>query len=292
MNRIGWDSQPLEHWAEQHAQGKFVDLDGHRTHYTEHGVLTDQPPVILIHGFFYDSFMWERNIEALSETHKVYSIDLWGFGYSTREMLDFSYELYARQILLFMDKLRIPYATLAGQSMGGGTAIRFSVDHPERVEKLILIDAAGMPNRLPLSGKIIKAFPAMGRMMYSMNTNIIRKQALADFFIYDPSMITDEYFDNVTRFHKIKGTIDTMLSVMVRDFFYTLEEEIKRLAELHKEILIIWGRHDVGNPLELGTRMHEILTGSRFSVIDNTRHVPNSEAPDLFNKLATGFLHN
>ena len=72
---VPWNSQPLEFWAEKHAKGKFIDLDGRSTHYIEKG---KGEPVILIHGFFYDSYMWSRNIDALAEHFKVYVIDLWG----------------------------------------------------------------------------------------------------------------------------------------------------------------------------------------------------------------------
>jgi pimeloyl-ACP methyl ester carboxylesterase len=290
MAKVKWDSQPLDAWAQQHAKGEFIQLDGHQTHYIERGEETGRASVILLHGFFYDTFMWAENIDALAENHKVYALDLWGFGYSTRELMEYSYELYASQLLLFMDALGVEQASLVGQSLGGGIAIRFAVDYPQRVHKLILVDAAGMPNALPLSGKLIKAIPAMGHMMYAMNVDIMRKKGLADFFVHDKKMLTQEYFDNVTRFHKIRGTIAVMLRIIRRDFFYTLHDEIAQLSRLDKDILIVWGRHDNGNPLRLGQAMHRMLAGSKFAVIDNARHVPNAEAPGLFNRLASDFL--
>ena len=99
---IPWDSQPLDVWASKYAPGKFVDLDGLRTHYIEKG---EGKPVLLLHGFFYDSYLWAANIDALAENFKVYALDLWGFGYSTREPLDYGYQLYVDQVLLFMDSL-------------------------------------------------------------------------------------------------------------------------------------------------------------------------------------------
>ena len=287
--KVKWNSQPLDGWAEKHAKGKFLSLNGHQTHYLEKGGNINDT-VILLHGFFYDSFMWASNIDALAKSHKVYAPDLWGFGYSTRELMDYSYALYEKQLLLFMDALGIEKASLVGQSMGGGIVIKFAVEHPDRVSKLILIDAAGMPNTLPLSGKMIKAFPAMGRFMYGMNVDMMRKQGLADFFVYDKKILSQEYFDNVTRFHKVAGTTDVLLSIIQRDFFYTLHNEIQQLAELDKAILIVWGRHDNGNPLKLGQEMHEILRSSKLEIIEEARHVPNSERPQLFNSIATAFL--
>jgi len=139
---IKWNSQSLDSWTGKYAQGKFVDLDGHKTHYIEKG---EGEPIILLHGFFFDSYLWAENIDALAKNNKVYALDLWGFGYSTRELLDYSYQLYVDQVLRFMDHLDIRRASLVGQSMGGGTAIVFCLQHRQRVNKLLLVNSAVYP---------------------------------------------------------------------------------------------------------------------------------------------------
>ena len=108
---VPWNSQPLEEWSKKYAIGKFIDLDGHRTHYIEKG---QGKPIILLHGYFYDLLQWRKNIDALAEVFKVYAFDLWGFGYSTREPMDYSYQLYADQLLKFMDTLNIRKASRWG----------------------------------------------------------------------------------------------------------------------------------------------------------------------------------
>ena len=293
VTNVKWESQSLDDWAKKYAKGKFIELDGYQTHYIEKGEdHSDTAPVILLHGFFFDSFMWEGNMDTFAEQRKVYAPDLWGFGYSTRELMDYGYALYVKQLLLFMDALGIKKATIVGQSIGGGTAIKFAADYPDRVDKLILVCAAGMPNKQPLMAKIINTFPALGHFMYGLNTDNIRKKGLLDYFVYDEALLSKEYFDNVTRFHKVKGTVDVMLDIMRRDFFFTLHEEIKQLAKLNKDILIVWGRHDKGNPLRLGQAMHEILEDSKLEVIENSKHVPNTEVPELFNRAVADFLHS
>ena len=101
---IPWNSQPLEDWKTKYAPGKFIELDGLVTHYIEKG---SGEPVILIHGFFFDTYMWNKNIDVLAERFKVYAFDLLGFGYSTREPLDYGYPLYTQQLLKFMDTLDV-----------------------------------------------------------------------------------------------------------------------------------------------------------------------------------------
>jgi len=283
---IPWNSQPLDEWAKKYAKGKFIKLDGYSTHYIEKG---EGEPVILIHGFLYDSYMWNKNIDALADKFKVYAIDLWGFGYSTRDPMDYGYQLYANQLLKFMDALDIQKASLIGQSMGGGTSIFFSVNHRDRVNKLILVDPAGMPNPLPLIGKITN-LPKIGEFLLRLKSDFYRKMVLSTTFIYDKEFVTESYFENVTRFHKIKGTIEILLKILRKQFFHTLSDEIHRLGEMDVPILIIFGRQDKAVPLERGKEMHNILRGSQLEIFENAGHCPHDEQSQKFNQLAVDFL--
>jgi pimeloyl-ACP methyl ester carboxylesterase len=285
-NFIRWNSQPLDVWASKHAQGQFIDLDGCATHYIEKG---EGEPVILLHGFFYDSYIWADNIDALAKKFKVYALDLLGFGYSTRKTLDYGYQLYADQVLMFMDSLGIESASLVGQSMGGGTAILFCVQHRQRVNKLLLVDPAALPHTLPLTGKFFN-LPRVGEFFMGLRTNLVRKKNLGDFWIYNKKLITESYFDNVTRFQKIKGTTEVLTAILRKEFFHTLSNEINLLSQEDVPILIVWGSEDKAMPVRLGQDMHRILQSSRLEVLDNAGHVPNYECSDVFNRLALDFL--
>jgi len=267
-------------------KGKFIKLDGYSTHYIEKG---EGEPVILIHGFLYDSYMWNKNIDVLADRFKVYAVDLWGFGYSTRDPLDYGYPLYANQLLKFMDALNIQKASLIGQSMGGGTSIFFSVNHRDRVNKLILVDPAGMPNPLPLLGKITN-LPKVGEFLLGLKSDFYRKMVLSTTFIHDKGVITESYFENVTRFQKIKGTTEILLKILRKRFFHSLPDEIHRLGEMDVPILIIFGRQDKAVPLERGKEMHNILRGSRLEIFENAGHCPHDEQSQKFNQLAVDFL--
>ncbi len=283
---IPWNSQPLDLWAGKYAQGKFIDLDGRKTHYIEKG---EGEPVILLHGFFYDSYLWAANMDVLAQHFKVYALDLWGCGYSTREPLDYGYQLYADQVLLFMDSIGIQRASLVGQSMGGGTAIQFCVQHRQRVNRLLLVDAAGLPNSLPLMAKIFN-LPRVGELFLGLNTDAIRKKGLGDSFIHNRDLITDSYFENVTRTQKIENSTEVGLTIIRKQFFDKLSDEIHRLAQMEVPVLIVWGREDKAIPLRCGQEMHRTLKGSRLEILDNAGHVPNFERAKEFNQLAVDFL--
>ena len=283
---IPWDRQPLETWSEKHAPGRIVDLDGRRTHYVEAG---EGPPVILIHGFNHDLNTWNANIDAFSRRFKVYAVDLWGSGFSTREPMDYRFPLFAEQIRSFMDFLDIPRAHLVGHSMGGGTAIFFSVKHPERVDRLVLVGSVGIPRRLPLRARLFM-LPRIPELLMGLETNAVRRKNLRDYWIHNRELLTDEYFEKVSLHQKIEGSTRAALNILRRNFFNTLDEEIHALAELNIPVLIVWGRQDRSVPLESGQAMHRILGGSRLEILEDAGHLPNFEQPELFNEMAVEFL--
>lgn len=282
---VAWNSQSLSKWRRKHAQGKFIDLDGRSTHYVQRG---EGEPLILIHGFNMDINTWACNIEALAANHSVYAIDLWGLGYSTREPMDPGYPLYTEQLCLFMDALGIDKATLVGHSIGGGTAIYFAVQYPDRIDKLVLVDPTGIPNPLPLRSKFF-TLPGVGEFLLSINNNYFRRKNLKDIWFHEKDRLTDEVFDDITQFQKVEGSSEILLQILRKDFFHTLSKEINQLSLLEIPTLIIWGRHDASIPLEIGQEMHRILEGSLFEVIDNGGHMPNWDSPDQFNQLVLAF---
>jgi pimeloyl-ACP methyl ester carboxylesterase len=283
---IPWNSQPLDDWSAKHARGKFIELDGLSTHYIEKGA---GAPVILLHGFFFDTNMWNKSIDVLAEKYKVYAIDLWGFGYSTREPLDYGYTLYRRQLLAFMDALGIEKASLIGQSMGAGTIMNFTIANRERVEKIVLVNAAGMPNRLPFMGRLAN-LPLVGEILLSMRGEFMRRMTLGNTFLHRKELITEELFANVTRFHQIEGTTNVMLTITRKDFFQTLQNEIQTLGTLDVPMLIVWGRQEKSIPLATGEKLHGILSSSQFEVLDQAGHCSNMDQPERFNELVLKFL--
>lgn len=282
---IPWNSQPIEEWAKKYAPGKLTNLDRYQTHYLESG---EGEPVILLHGFGSDSYTWHNNINALAAKFKVYAIDLWSCGYSTREPLDYGYPLYVNQLRCFMDTLGIEKASLIGQSMGGGTIIKFATEHQDRVKSIILICAGGMPHKyLPVQQ--ILALPGLGELALSLPTNFVRKLIIKKVYLYQKE-VSQEYFDGLTWSQKIKGSNEAFLKIIRLKFFHTLGNQIQQLGEMGVPTLIVWGRHDKGTPLRLGQEMHRILKGSKLEIFEDSRHEPHDEEPEKFNRVVLDFL--
>jgi len=283
---IPWNSQPLDEWAEKYAEGQFIDLDGHSTHYRVKG---DGEPLILIHGFFFDSHMWDTSIDVLAQRYKVYAIDLWGFGYSTRAPLDYGYNLYTEQLLKFMNTLDITQAHLIGQSMGGGTIINFSVLNRDRVNKIVLVNVAGMPNPLPLMARISN-LSGVGEFMFGLGSDFMRRFTLGKNFFHNKDLLTEDYYQNIIRFHKIQESSEVMLTVTRSLFFDTLLEEIKTLGQMDLPILIVWGREEKSINPTIAQKLSQILKSSHLEILDEAGHCSHMDQPELFNQLVIDFL--
>lgn len=283
---VPWDSQPLEEWSQEYARGQFIELDNLSMHYVEKGT---GDPIILIHGFFFDSNMWNWSIDALAEHYKVFAIDLWGFGYSSREPLAYGYQLYADQLSGFMDRLGIQKASLIGQSMGGGTIIKYAIANQSRVDKIILVDAAGMPNKLPIMGRISN-LPALGELLYSINNNFMRRFTLGSTFVYNKDILSDGFYEQLTRFHKIEKTSEVMLKITRNQFFDTLTDEINILAGMEVPILIVWGKEEKSIRLPIGIELARKLKGSKLEILEQAGHCSNIDQPGQFNRLVLDFL--
>ena len=283
---VPWNSQSLDAWTESHAEGSFIDLEGRRTHFIERG---QGRPVVLIHGFNLDLHTWISNLDALAARFKVYAPDLWGQGYSTREPLEYGYDLFEEQLRLFMDALNLQRASLVGHSMGGGTAIVFAPRNPDRVDKLVLVDSTGIPTRLPFRSKVFK-LKGVAEFLMSLPTDRIRRMNLEDIWIHDRGSMTEDIYRKLTLYQKIEGTTEALLAILRADFFNTLEAEIRELGKLGIPTLIIWGREDASLPVSNAETMHQLMPGSRLEILDNAGHLANFDQADSFNELVIDFL--
>lgn len=118
--------------------GRLIAAGGHAVHVVEQG---SGPPVVLVHGFAGSTFDWEEHLLApLARTHRVIALDLLGMGWSARaDDLAYGYDLWSRQLVATLDALGLARATLVGHSLGGALATIVAGEHPERVERLVLV---------------------------------------------------------------------------------------------------------------------------------------------------------
>jgi pimeloyl-ACP methyl ester carboxylesterase len=263
-------------WAQ--APSQFVAVDGMQVHLRDEGPRDDLQPIVLLHGTSASLHTWDGWASAMKDKHRVIRIDMPGFGL-TGPTPDGQYTLavYTRLVVAVMDKLGVKQAVIAGNSFGGNIAWKMAVDYPERVSKLVLVDASGyayQSTSIPLGFQLaqIPAFrPFMNKLLpRSMIESSVRN-------VYgDPSKVTPELIDRYYELTLRAGNRDALVQRFLQSQSGEFEDQIKTVT---KPTLIIWGGQDRLIPPDNADKFQRDIQGSRLAVFDALGHVPHEEDP-------------
>lgn len=265
-------------------QEKFVTVFGAKIRYLEAGDAS-KPKVILLHGLGASADnSWQPNpmvssIVALSAKYHVIAPDQIGFGKSDKPFLKYRVGTYVDFLDKFMSELKIEKASLVGNSLGGWVSGLMAVKYPNRVEKLILVDSAGLEPAIIDFNRI-----------YQLN-NSTRDEIRSNLkLIFANPMFHNEAF--VDQFMTAR--------VMTNDGYTinSLIESIKRkedflngdLGKIKKPTLIIWGRQDGLIPVSDGEKFNKGIAGSTLVIFEQCGHVPQFEKFPEFTKTVLEFL--
>jgi len=263
-------------WAPPPSQ--FIAVRGMQVHLRDEGPRDDPVPIVLLHGTSASLHTWEGWTRELTRERRVIRFDLPGFGL-TGPSPDgiYTVESYVDTVLAVADRLGVQRFVLAGNSLGGYVAWATAVLHPERVERLVLVDAAGYPfqsQSVPLAFRIART-PILNVLMRDVLPRGVVERSLRDVY-GDPTRVTpdlvDRYFDLATR----AGN----RAALVARFDQTKPGSLAdRVPEIQVPTLILWGGKDRLIPLEFGERFARDIHGSRLVVFDALGHVPHEEDP-------------
>lgn len=263
--------------ASQAPVTKEVLVFGQKIQYVEAG---SGPTVILLHGLGGSSQVWQLNIGPLAAKYHVIVPDQIGFGKSDKPLVNYRIRTYVDFLDQFCKQLNIARASLVGNSMGGWIATMFTAAFPDRVDKLVLVDAAGYAPPKDLDT----------RAFYGLNptTRGGMKILLAKLF-YNKAFQTDAAIDQAIATRLAAGdgyTINSITESIIRgeDLLDDIVKTIKRPT------LIIWGREDGLVALSEGERFNKDIAGSKLVVFDHCGHVPNVEKAMEFNAAVINFL--
>ena len=251
------------------------------------------PAVVLVHGLGGYIENWLYNIGPLSQSHRVYALDLPGFGRSDKTPLIRDLTVLARFIAEFMEKLAIKKASLIGNSLGGGIALQLALEYPEKVEKLVLVDTAGMGRDVIADFKLC-SLPFVGELL--IHPSLKSTSGLWKKIIYDPSSITPETLELSYRLAAGPGAKKALLSTLRAGINLFGQKDkltgqlLSRLKDLKALVLIVWGNSDRIIPVAHARLALEKIPGARLELFDRCGHMPMFEHPDKFNTLVLDFL--
>ena len=220
-----------------------VMVHGHKIAYYEAG---KGSAVILLHGLGADSRHWAANLDALAQNFRVMALDQIGYGQSDKPLMRYTVENFSDYLHGFLQAVKIPKASLVGNSLGGWVALDFTIRHPQMVEKLVLVDSAGLRPTDALK------MPEGGRKPLSL----LNTHWFFDLMEANKEWATTDLGPNAFERHVQNGDSYTVAS-SVAEMITGREFEDKKLGKVHAPTLIIWGRDDVLIPLAMGEQFHK-----------------------------------
>lgn len=270
---------------------KFVDSPKGKVAYHETG---EGPTVILIHGGgpgAYGYSNYRRNFESLAEMgHHVVIIDLPGYGQSDYRKSEKGglFDPMAEATKELIDHLGVGKASLVGNSLGGGTALRLALDHPNLVDKMILMGPGG---GLPATS----TFPSEGllRMLtfYDGEGPTLEKlDKVIDLLVYDRSSITQELLEERL---KTATLPQTMKNPPLKGQAHNPRNELWRedIDKLEHPTLLIWGQEDRVLPLDTALLFLKRIPNADLHVFSKCGHWAQWERADEFNEILSRFIH-
>ena len=266
--------------------------DDMRLHFHEAGVGNPQT-VVLLHGGGPGASSWSnfsRNIAVLAKHFHVLAVDQPGYGHSDKHVEHEQYNRYSATALLnLFDHLKIERADLVGNSLGGGTAVRFALDNPKRAGRLVLMGPGG------LSVNLFAPDPTEGVKLLGRFTADPTRENMEKFLrimVYDQKLITPELVEE--RF-AIASTPESLAAAraMGKSFAgadFELGMMWRDVYKLRQRVLLIWGREDRVNPLDGALVALKQIPRVQLHVFGQCGHWAQLEKFDEFNKLTVDFL--
>jgi pimeloyl-ACP methyl ester carboxylesterase len=271
----------------------FANVDGMRLHYQEFGDASD-PALLLIHGFTASTYVWKTSAPLLAERgFRVIAVDLPGFGYSEKPAsYDYSIASQARTISRFMNRIGIGRATVVGSSYGGAVSLNLALDYPERVEKLVLVDAVCNDEAKSHPVLQLASMPGIGEVITPFildSRRFMRVRMKNTLAPANHHLITDDRITSILRPLRAADGHHAVLTTSRNWHANRLERDAHLIDQ---PTLIVWGDQDKVIRIENGYKLHNAILNSRFVVLKDCGHVPQEEKSELFSDLVAEFCRD
>ena len=267
---------------------EMVTVDGLRLRYWDAG---DGPPVVLVHGIGASLEYWRFTVGALAREHRVLAIDLPGFGFSERGPKIPTLAETADLMVGFLDALGLERASFIGNSLGGLICLETALRHPNRLDRLILSDSAGLGREVSFFWRLV-AIPVVGSALIELNRWLALRGWINLF--YQPQGSEPELVERCQKWVARSDLTDTIVGAARSGVDLRGQRSeivrVEQLARLDVPTLLVWGRDDWVIPPSHGEVAQRLMPNARLVFIDRCGHCPQLERPAAFNEIASAFL--
>jgi pimeloyl-ACP methyl ester carboxylesterase len=277
---FGYQDIPLDKLKKKYtdSSSSFVNVGGINIHYRNQGDKKDSIPIVLIHGTGSSLHTYDNWTKKLILSHRVIRMDLPGYGLTgSFPNRDYSYKNYVAFLKDFLEKIGVEKCILAGNSLGGNIAWRFTTEYSELVDKLILIDAAGYPMKsksIPLAFKIAE-IPVIQNIFTFITPRFVAKASVENVY-KDKTKVDKELVDRYFELTLREGNRQAFV-----DRFKVKSDTIshKKIKLINQRTLILWGEEDELIPSKMAYLFHNDLPNDTLVILKNVGHVPMEESP-------------
>lgn len=266
----------MERWAQP--PSKFINVSEMQVHLRDEGPREDPLPIVLLHGTSASLHTWDGWAAGLASQRRVIRMDLPGFGLTgpfRDRAADYTVAHYVQFIDTLLTKLGVTRCILAGNSFGGQISIATALAHPERVEKLILIDSSGYPMApasIPIGFRLAR-IPLLNKLMeITLPRSVV--EATVRSVYGDPAKATPEIVD---RYFELALRTGNRRALVERLKLVPLDAIADQIPKVNIPTLILWGRRDLLIPPVAAERFLRDIHGSRLVLFDDLGHVPQEE---------------
>jgi pimeloyl-ACP methyl ester carboxylesterase len=274
----------------------WVKVNGVRTHYVEAG---RGDPVILVHGAGPGAFGWagwRQTIPALAKHFHVMAIDTLGFGYTDKPTdIVYSDQASVDHLAGFIDALCLDKVNLCGNSRGAYMAAKYTLDHPERVTRLLMISSGSIASAMGLDRT--GSQKAGMRRLQGYDGTAASMRGFVEIIVHDHSKITDELIDARVKMAALPG--HDYVQKSQKEYRERMKDDPNerqlfdirhRLPMLTIPQYMVWGAKDSFAPPAFADQLREMLPNVTFEMLENSGHQAQNDESDRFNEIALSFF--
>jgi 2-hydroxy-6-oxonona-2,4-dienedioate hydrolase len=265
----------------------WLNAGGINTRYLTSGT-KDKPPLLLLHGVGGHAEAYVRNLKAHSEHFWAWAIDMIGHGWTDKAPVDREIHHYVDHVVRVLDTLKIDKASVSGESLGGWVASRLAIDHPDRVDRIVLNTAGGSQ----ADRKVMERLKTLSMKAVEEPTWEFIK-ARVEWLMADKSKAYDDLIATRQAIYQQPGMVQAQRHNMVLQDMEVRQRNIVRpedYGRIKAPTLVLWTSDDPTADVSEGRRIATMIPGALFTVMEGCGHWPQFEDAETFNRIHINFL--